>query len=72
MKDESSSAPHFSASHKRHHSRSISQVHSSNSRQQSPALDLIPAPTSTGTITLTTTTTVLAEVTRKPREYINV
>ncbi|KAG0373212.1 hypothetical protein BGX24_012003 [Mortierella sp. AD032] len=42
------------------------------SRQQSPALDLIPAPTSSGTITLTTTTTVLADLSKRPREYINV
>ncbi|KAG0295430.1 hypothetical protein BGZ98_001402, partial [Dissophora globulifera] len=56
----------------RHHSRSISQAYSSTSRQPSPAIDLIPAPTSAGTITLTTTTTVLAEPSRRPREYINV
>ncbi|GJJ75895.1 hypothetical protein EMPS_08253 [Entomortierella parvispora] len=71
MKDElATSGLSFPTSHKRHHSRTISQSHSS--RQQSPALDLIPAPTSTGTITLTTTTTVLADLSRRPREYINV
>ncbi|KAG0044083.1 hypothetical protein BGZ83_010679 [Gryganskiella cystojenkinii] len=73
MKDElTPSGLSFPTSHKRHHSRTISQSLSSLSRQQSPALELMPAPTSSGTITLTTTTTVLAEVTRRPREYINV
>ncbi|KAG0254146.1 hypothetical protein BG011_005935 [Mortierella polycephala] len=72
MKDDLSSSLQFPITHRRHHSRTISQSLSSNSRQQSPAIDLLPAPTTTGTITLTTTTTVLAELTRKPREYINV
>lgn len=70
MKDEGAPTSHH-PSHRRHHSRTMSHSHPL-SRQQSPALDLIPAPTSSGTITLTTTTTVLADLSKRPREYISV
>ncbi|KAF9910948.1 hypothetical protein EC991_005122 [Linnemannia zychae] len=69
MKDEGTPTSH--SSHRRHHSRTMSHSHPL-SRQQSPAIDLIPAPTSSGIITLTTTTTVLADLSKRPREYINV
>ncbi|KAF9577967.1 hypothetical protein BGW38_006502 [Lunasporangiospora selenospora] len=76
MKDDSGlpsiSAPshHLTTSHRRHHSRTVSQSLSSLSRQQSPAIDLVPAPVSTGTITVTST--IITEAPRKTREYINV